>query len=157
LLAVLREDPNAEPAMGDLSLADLTAMIEESVAAGVPVSSSVFLDRAESADPALARAAYRAVQELLTYARTRTPGAQVRLSVQGGPAEGTTIDARNPYHGPGACPGSGQGPGQGSGQGSGQGLQGVAERVELLGGRLAYGLDDGGATFRVTVTLPWRC
>jgi len=52
---------------------------------------------------------------------------------------------RTPYLGPAA------------GHSSGQGLQGVAERVELLGGHLAYGLDDGGATFRVTVTLPWRC
>ncbi|WP_197522373.1 hypothetical protein [Occultella aeris] len=39
----------------------------------------------------------------------------------------------------------------------GRGLQGIAERVEVLGGRLLhYGVDDGGATFRVTVTLPWR-
>ncbi|WP_022917532.1 sensor histidine kinase [Ruania albidiflava] len=145
LLAVLREDPDAEPTMREPSLADLPAMIEEAVAAGAPVSSSVFLDRAETADPALARAVYRVVQELLTNARKHASGAQVRLSVQGGPAEGICIDARNSYLGAGA------------GHGPGQGLQGVAERVELLGGHLAYGLDDGGATFRVTVTLPWRC
>ena len=145
LLAVLREDPNAEPAIAEPSLVDLPAMIEESLAAGATVSSSVFLDRAETADPALARAVYRVVQELLTNARKHAPGAQVRLSVQGGPAAGITIDAQNPYLGPAA------------GHSSGQGLQGVAERVELLGGHLAYGLDDGGATFRVTVTLPWRC
>src|SRR5699024_4582424 len=119
LLAVLREDPDAEPTMREPSLADLPAMIEEAVAAGAPVSSSVFLDRAETADPALARAVYRVVQELLTNARKHAPGAQVRLSVQGGPAAGITIDAQNPYLGPAA------------GHSSGQGLQGVAERVEL--------------------------
>ena len=96
-----------------------------------------------TADPALARAVYRIVQELLTNARKHAPGAQIRLAVSGGPADGVSIDARNPYQGPAAG-------------GSGRGLQGIAERVELLGGQLAYGLDDGGATFRVTVTLPWR-
>ena len=38
----------------------------------------------------------------------------------------------------------------------GDSLWGIAERVELLGGRLAYGLDDDGRTFRATVELPWR-
>lgn len=148
LLAMLNEPLAAEPAEPDLSLVDLPAMIEETVVAGVPVSSSVFVTDAEQADPALARAVYRIVQELLTNARRHAAGAPVRLEVAGGPATGMRIDARNPYLAA-AHPGE-------TVSADGQGLRGIAERVELLGGSLAYGLDDGGRSFRVTVDLPWR-
>ncbi len=144
LLAMLQEPLDSEPAEPDLSLVDLPAMIAESVDAGAPVSSTVYVDGAEHADPALARAVYRIVQELLTNARRHAPGRPIRLEVNGGPATGMHIDARNPYVPP-AEP-----------SGGGQGLRGIAERVELLGGQLAYGLDDDGRTFRVTVRLPWR-
>ncbi|UFU03770.1 histidine kinase [Ruania suaedae] len=142
LLSVLRQHP--DDAAPELSLADLRAVLDDEVATGEPVSSTVYLEQAESADPALARAVYRIVQEMLTNARKHAPGAPVRLSVTGGPAEGICIDARNPYLGSSAS------------SGSRSGLQGVAERAELLGGRIAYGLDDHDRTFRVTVTLPWR-
>lgn len=144
LLGMLNEPLDTDPAEPDLSLVDLPAMIAETVDTGVPVSSSVYVDSAEQADPALARAVYRIVQELLTNARRHAPDRPIRLDVSGGPATGMRIDARNPY-----VPGSGS-------PGGGQGLRGVAERVELLGGRLAYGLDDEGRTFRVTVDLPWH-
>lgn len=143
LLTMLNEPLGTEPAEPDLSLVDLPAMISETVDAGLPVSSSVYIDGAERADPALARAVYRIVQELLTNARRHAEGRPVRLDVTGSPAAGMHIDARNPYV-PSERPGTGQG------------LRGIAERVELLGGELAYGLDDGGRTFRVTVRLPWR-
>ncbi|QDB78536.1 two-component sensor histidine kinase [Georgenia wutianyii] len=144
LLAVLDEPLDAGPTEPDLSLVDLPQMIAETVETGVPVSSSVYVDSAERADPALARAVYRIVQEVLTNARRHAPAQPIRLEVSGGPAAGMRIDARNPY-----VPGAGE-------QGAGQGLRGMAERVELLGGQLAYGLDDRGRTFRVTVDLPWR-
>src|SRR5690606_24657871 len=82
--------------------------------------------------------------EMITNARRHAPGRPTRREVHGGPSRGMYIDARNPY-GPPAAPGQG-----------GQGLRGIAERVELLGGTLRYGLDEGGRTFRVTVELPWR-
>ena len=119
-------------------------MIAETVDTGVPVSSSVYVDSAEQVDPTLARAVYRIVQELLTNARRHAAGQQVILEVSGGPSSGMHIDARNPYQPTGEQ------------TGAGQGLRGIAERVELLGGQLVYGLDDGGRTFRVTVNLPWR-
>ncbi|MBZ2197919.1 sensor histidine kinase [Occultella gossypii] len=144
LLSVLRQDPGADHALPEASLVDLPAVIDETVRTGVPVSATVYLDQAESADPALARAVYRIVQELLTNARKHASGQQIRLAVTGGPSNGVSIDARNPYR---PAPAGGA---------PGRGLQGIAERVELLGGRLQYGVDDGGATFRVTVTLPWR-
>ena len=144
LLAMLNDPLDAGPAEPDLSLVDLPAMIAETVDTGVPVSSSVYVDSAEQADPALARAVYRIVQELLTNARRHAPGQQITLEVSGGPRNGMRIDARNPYRPAGEQPSDGQG------------LRGIAERVELLGGQLVYGLDDGGRTFRVTVDLPWR-
>lgn len=144
LLDMLNDPLEAGPAEPDLSLVDLPEMIAETVDTGAPVSSSVYVDGAEHADPALARAVYRIVQELLTNARRHAPGRPIRLEVHGGPSRGMYIDARNPYAPPAA-------PGQG-----GQGLRGIAERVELLGGTLRYGLDEGGRTFRVTVELPWR-
>jgi signal transduction histidine kinase len=142
LLGVLREPLGEGPTTPDLSLVDLPAVIEETVQTGMPISSSVYLDGAETAGPTLSRAVYRIVQELLTNSRKHAAGAPVRLQVQGGPAAGVTIDARNRYLGA-------------PGDGSGRGLQGVAERAELLGGTLVYRLDDGGRTFRVTVRLPW--
>lgn len=130
--------------MRDPSLADLSDIIDESVSAGAVINSVVVLDRADSADPALARAVYRVVQELLTNARKHAPGAPIQLRVSGGPDREITIDARNAYLG------------TGDSSGTRQGLQGIAERVELLEGTLTYGLEDDGATFRVTVQLPWR-
>ncbi len=144
LLGVLREPLGEGPTTPDLSLVDLPAVIDETVRTGVPISSSVYLDGAETAGPTLSRAVYRIVQELLTNARKHAAGEPIRLQVHGGPAAGVTIDARNRYVGA-----------AGARAGSGRGLQGVAERAELLGGTLAYGLDDGGRTFRVTVQLPW--
>lgn len=144
LLTMLREDPDQDPTMRDPSLADLPDIIDESVSAGAVINSVVVLDRADSAGPALARAVYRVVQELLTNARKHAPGAPIQLRVSGGPDREITIDARNAYLGPGDS------------SGTRQGLQGIAERVELLEGTLTYGLEDDGATFRVTVQLPWR-
>lgn len=144
LLTMLREDPDQDPTMRDPSLAELPDIIDESVGAGAVVNSVVLLDHADSADPTLARAVYRVVQELLTNARKHAPGAPIQLRVSGGPGRDISIDARNPYLG------------SGDSSGSRQGLQGIAERVELLEGRLSYGLENDGATFRVTVRLPWR-
>lgn len=153
LLHLLREPVGEEPASPDLSLTDLPTVINETVQAGLPVTSTVFLDRADEAPPPLSRAVYRIVQELLTNARKHAAGEVVRLDVSGGPGVGVTVDARNRYvRAParGAADAASAAPG-----GSGRGMQGMAERVELLGGRLSYGLDDGGRTFRVTAWLPW--
>ena len=145
LLQVLREPVGPGPAAPDMSLADLPAIIDETLQTGMPVTSAVFLEGAESAPAALSRAVYRIVQEVLTNARKHVPGELVRLEVTGGPTRGVTVDARNRYHSPRAAEGAPPG----------QGMHGIAERVELLGGQLAYGLDDDGRTYRVTAWLPW--
>lgn len=143
LLAVLRQPLGDEPHA--TSLANLQDVVRDSVRAGERISSAIFVEHAERADPALARAVYRIVQELLTNARKHASGQQVVLSVVGSPAAGITIDARNPYLNAAQTPSGGS-----------RGLSGIAERTELLGGRMRYGLDEGNTTFHVTVELPWR-
>lgn len=144
LLAVLR-DPLGS-ATADLPLARLAEVVRESFGAGQPLNSSIVIQDPERADPALSRAVYRIVQELLTNARKHAPQHPLFLSVEGGPKVGVVIDARNGYSG-----------GLDSAQpGSFRGLAGITERAELLGGRMSYGLDEDGHTFRVRVELPWR-
>lgn len=143
LLSVLREPlTDAAP----VPLSRLAEVVAESADAGQQLNSSIYIEDADSADPALSRAVYRIVQELLTNARRHAPGQQVLLSVRGSPASGVQIDARNNYVG-----------GWGTGQPSeSRGLAGITERCELLGGTMRYGLDDAGRTFRAHVELPWR-
>lgn len=141
LLSVLREPMGAEQPR--VSLVDLSKVVQESFGAGQKLSSSIFVQDAASAPDPLTRAVYRIVQELLTNARKHAPQEQVFLSVEGSPADGVVIDARNLY-----VPDQG-----GASAGSSRGLKGIAERAQLLGGTLQYGLDGG--YFRVHVTLPW--
>lgn len=147
LLRMLREDPDRAAEDGSLTLADLPAMIDRTAQSGIPVSSTVYLDGGENVDPALSRAVYRVVQELLTNARKHAAHGSVRLSVAGDPRTGIAIETVNPYE-----PDPGR---PGVAAGSGQGLLGITERVESLDGRLAYGVDDRGSTYRVSVWFPW--
>ena len=142
LLRVLREpEDTAFNRTAMPSLSDLPAVVDETVDSGMPVISTIYLSEADEADPALARAVYRIVQELLTNARRHAPGAPVRLLVQGGPTEGIRIETANRL--------TTQPPGP-----PGNGLTGISERVALWEGTVRHGL-DGDETFRVAVHLPW--
>lgn len=142
LLRVLREpEESIISRIAMPSLADLPVVIDETVDGGMPVVSTIYLSEAEQADPALSRAVYRIVQELLTNARRHAPGAPVRLLVQGGPGEGIRIETANRL--------TTQHPGP-----AGNGLTGISERVALWGGTVRHGLDEG-QIFRVAVQLPW--
>lgn len=144
LLAVLREPIGSEGP--PLPLPQLAQVVAESFGAGQQLSSNIFISDADRAHPTLSRAVYRIVQELLSNSRKHAPGEPVFLLVEGGPSTGVIIDVRNRYTG-----------GWGNhAPGSARGLAGVTERAELLGGKVAYGLDEGGLTFRVRVELPWR-
>lgn len=144
LLALLR-NPTTEDDLPPVTLEHLAGMVKESFGTGQPLSSSILVQDPNRASPALSRAVYRIVQELLTNARKHAPTQPAFLTVDGGPATGIAIDCRNAYVG---------GWGQGA-AGEARGLAGVTERTELLGGTVRYGLDEGGRTFRVHVDLPW--
>lgn len=143
LIEVLRgEEPDADEVNlpSTQGLEDLAMVVDDTVATGVPVVSTVYLRDAERAGITLSRAVFRIVQELLTNARRHANGAPVRLAVHGGPDRGVQIESVNRLLGPAGPPGNG--------------LTGVRERVTLIGGTMESGPDADGA-FRVSVHLPW--
>ncbi len=141
LLNVLQQPHDAD--LPAVPLRELAAVVRESFGAGHPVNSSILVQDADRADPALTRAVYRIVQEVLTNARKHAPGETVFLTVEGGPEDGVVIEARNRFVGgwSAATPGASRG------------LVGITERAQLLGGRALFGVD--GDAFRVRVELPW--
>lgn len=141
LLSLLHDPSGGEAPQ--VSLAQLSEIVRDSFGTGQPVSSSILIQNPEDAHPALTRAVYRIVQELLTNARKHAPEQPVFLVVEGGPASGISIDCQNAYVGgwESAAPGDSRG------------LKGITERAELLHGTVKYGLD--GDKFRVHVDLPW--
>ncbi|MGX1912605.1 sensor histidine kinase [Streptomyces phaeochromogenes] len=159
---------------------DVAQLIEESRAAGVELHLRQRVDDSVTMSPALARTAYRLLQEALTNHRKHAPGAPVTLTLEGGPETGLTIRVTNPLE-PTAPVGPvrdsardpGPGPTQGSVPesipdpapkslpnpvpnpvpGSGQGLIGMRERVDLAGGRLRHRTTP--TDFHLDVWLPW--
>jgi signal transduction histidine kinase len=84
----------------------------------------------------------RVAQEALTNARRHAPGEPVQLGLRF-TRTATTVTVTNPAP---VTPGSGSVSG-------GHGLRGMRERVELLGGTLTAGRDDGGL-WRVEAEVP---
>ncbi|WP_051740883.1 sensor histidine kinase [Streptomyces xylophagus] len=89
-------------------------------------------------------AAYRIVQEGLTNARKHAPGAPVRITAEGGPGDGLTLELANP---------AGRGAVRDGIPGAGQGLIGIEERVALAGGTFRHG--RAGADYVLRAWLPW--
>ncbi|MEV0811016.1 histidine kinase [Micromonospora sp. NPDC050200] len=150
VIGVLRAETGGEetatPERPQPTLADVPALIAECRVAGVRVSTEDLVTDAATVPAAVGRSAYRIVQEGLTNARKHAPGAVVRVLLAGRPGDGLTVEVRNPWP-----VGEPSGP---SIPGAGTGLVGIAERVTLAGGRLAYGRDPAG-DFRLVAWLPW--
>ncbi|MFD7864150.1 sensor histidine kinase [Streptomyces sp. NPDC059783] len=126
------------------TLATLDALVAESRLAGMRVTLDNRIADPAAAPAAAGRTVYRIAQESLTNARKHAPGAEVTLTVDGGPGRGITVEIRNPA------------PVEPFERvpGSGQGLIGLTERATLAGGRLDHGPEpDGG--FGVWAWLPW--
>lgn len=149
LLDLLRHPDDPDVSAPTPTLNDVRRLVEESVAAGMPLVSTVYLNDGEDADPLTAQTAYRVVQELLTNARRHAPGVPVRLDLTGSRAKGSLAIATANHCAPAGRPGS---PVSGR---PGSGLVGVRERVTRCGGEMSAGLDEAGV-FRVSVRLPWR-
>ncbi len=149
LLDLLRNPGDPDIAAPTKTLSDVRKLIDESVAAGMPLIATVFLDDSAEADRHIAQATYRIVQELLTNARKHAPNIPIRLELRGGPRDGT-ISVTTANHLPPQVPTQ---PGTERAR-VGTGLSGIRERVEHHGGTMAAGLDPQGA-FRVSVRLPW--
>jgi signal transduction histidine kinase len=146
VLGVLR-DPDAatrgaeiEPPQPDLP--DVVRLIAEACSAGERIE---LVDELDDAVPTqVGRTAYRIIQEALTNARKHAPGSKVVVRLTGSPGDGLTIAVGNARSvtPPAALPTSGLG------------LLGLAERVDLLGGRLEHGPTPEGG-HRLVVWLPW--
>jgi signal transduction histidine kinase len=138
LLHLIRDDADElglRPAPG---LADVPALVETFRDSGLDVDAELVLPTAPLAS-GVDVSAYRVVQELLTNALKYAEGS-VRLRVEAAPDQ-LRISCANPVGTSRAAPGAGLG------------LQGMAERVGLLGGTLdrARGADD---RFVVDVDIP---
>ncbi|GAA4124012.1 histidine kinase [Knoellia locipacati] len=143
LLAMLRQPDSPDVAAAVPSLDDVPALIDETVATGVNIVSTVQLEALARLDDTTSRSAFRIVQELLTNARRHAPGIGVRVAIRATPELGVEIVVGNhlPSHVPvDFRPGSG--------------LDGIRNRVTALGGDFRCFV-DGQRVFRVAVRLPW--
>ncbi|MYT38428.1 two-component sensor histidine kinase [Streptomyces sp. SID8356] len=145
IIGVLRgPGENGEGERPQPTLTTLGALIEESRQAGMDVTLDQRIAAPGEAPAATGRTVYRIAQECLTNARKHAPGAEVTVTVTGGPGDGLTIEVANPA------------PTEPFERvpGSGQGLIGLTERATLAGGSLEHGpAPDGG--FLVRARLPW--
>jgi signal transduction histidine kinase len=138
-LGALRGPPEARP---QPTLADIPALVEHTVEAGVPVTLQLRQDDARLPST-VQRTAYRVVQEGLTNVVKHAGSASTEVLVRQGDS-GLEITVRN---GP---------PPSEAAQlpGSGFGLIGLRERVALVGGRLeATPSPDGGFLLRAHIPL----
>jgi signal transduction histidine kinase len=148
VIGVLREEGATDggPERPQPALTSLPALLDESRAAGMHVSSACGVEDLASVPDGVGRNAYRIVQEGLTNARKHARGAAVEVEVDGAPGAGLTVEVRNRLPlgdtGPAEIPGTGTG------------LIGLAERTSLAGGRLEHGRTPGG-DFQLRAWLPW--
>ncbi|GIJ80761.1 Signal transduction histidine kinase [Micromonospora phaseoli] len=139
---LLPEDPERpQPTLGDLP-----ALVAESRTAGIRVDLRDQVSAPDRLPVAVGRSVYRIVQEGLTNARKHASGAAVTVGLSGAPGDGLSVEIRNRWP-----------VGESTGvpiPGTGTGLVGIAERVNLAGGRLEHGRDEHG-DFRLAAWLPW--
>jgi signal transduction histidine kinase len=145
LIGAFEPDPSPDQTLSPQpGIAALPALVERVRAAGTPVRFEV--DGPPARLPAgVDLAAYRIVQEALTNTLKHAgPGAEagVRLAVR---AEYVDVEVTDDGAGRPAAPPTGHG----------NGLRGIAERVNLLGGRLMIEPDPGGGfTMRARLPIP---
>jgi signal transduction histidine kinase len=137
------------PSTGELieqpqpTYADLTTLISGATADGMRID---FDDGLESPPPPeVGRTIYRIVQEGITNARKHAPGARLRIVLTSDEADSVRLTLTNPI-------GFNHGDRHGDTPGAGLGLIGIAERVEVAGGRFTRDVVDG--TFTLSAWLP---
>ena len=150
VIGVLRDDGSADLTAGSRplpGLAELPRLVDESRATGLRIELSGDAWTADGLPDALGRTVYRVVQEGLTNVRKHAPDEPARVGLSGGPDAGLDISVANPL------PTATAGRAASLVPGTGTGLIGLAERVELAGGRLTCGPGDN--EFVLRAWLPW--
>lgn len=145
VLGVLRADSSTDSDPAALTpqpgYETLPRLIESSRAAGVRVTADLTVTNLPDS---LGRTVFRVVQESLTNVHKHARGAATAIQVRSDSETGVTIVIANrrPVAAGTLLPGSGSG------------LEGLRERVGLIGGTLQSGpTDDGG--WQVSAWLPW--
>ncbi|MGW1271071.1 sensor histidine kinase, partial [Streptomyces sp. NPDC002491] len=111
IIGVLRASEPDDGGRPQPTLAGLDTLVAESRGAGMKVALDQRVAEAAAVPASVGRTAYRIVQEGLTNARKHAPGAEVAVTVSGGPGDGIAVGVRNPAPEGDAppVPGSGQG------------------------------------------------
>lgn len=146
VLGVLREGPgDAAPERPQSSGADIPRLIDEDRGYGMNLDFDSDIDLAALPD-GVGRTLYRCVQEGLTNARKHAPATAVTVRISGSESSGVDLVVSNrlPL---GEIPVSAPE--------SGFGLVGLAERVELRGGRQSVNV-TADERFVLRVWLPWQ-
>jgi signal transduction histidine kinase len=146
LVGVLRNGEllAGSPPTAAAPVCDPAELVAGSVAIGVATELSVTGDPG-TVSPAVARTAFRVVQEALTNVRKHAPGSSAEVSLRYHPG-GLDVAVTNTRGTRPPDPAL-------AGSGSGAGLSGLRQRVELVGGRLEAGPAPGGG-FAVGAILP---
>ena len=147
VLGVLRDPDGTGSLRPQSTLTDVEELVDDATAAGARVVLETDdLDLA-AVPETTGRTAYRAVQEGLTNARKHAPGTTVVVTLAGAPGDGLHVAVTNPRAVGTDIP---------SVPASGLGLLGLAERVEIAGGRLEHGWrPEGEGRHHLEVWLPW--
>jgi signal transduction histidine kinase len=144
VLGVLRDPESGQPLEAPQpTYRDLEPLVEAVRSAGLKVTYDDRIGPAAAELPdVIGRTVYRIVQEGMTNAAKHAPGTALRIVVSGSPADGVTVELRNPL---GLQPGSTPG--------AGLGLVGLSERAELRGGTLQGRREQGAWVLRGWI--PW--
>lgn len=146
VLGVLRDDPgDASPEQPQPGAADIPELIDENRGHGMNLAFDCDADLAAIPD-GVGRTLYRCVQEGVTNARKHAPATAVAIGLDGAPDRGVDLVVSNPLP---------IGDHKSRVPESGFGLVGLAERVELRGGRQSAHLTADGR-FVLRVWLPWQ-
>ncbi|MDT0201802.1 histidine kinase [Nocardioides sp. AE5] len=122
---------------------DIAALVAEARANGMNIDFGTSLPEDEPVPEQAGRTLFRIVQEGLTNARKHAAGTTVFVQISGTVDDGIDVLVRNPFgFGPHVSP-----------PGAGLGLIGLAERTELVGGRLEHRQD--GSMFVLHGWIPW--
>jgi signal transduction histidine kinase len=139
LLGILRADEQPAALAPQPGVADISALVEQLRAAGLPVDLVIGGDP-RALPPGIDLAAYRVVQEALTNALKHAGAARAEVSIRYRPAA-LEVSVVNDGH-------------LATNGGGGHGLLGMRERVTLYGGELQAGPRPGGG-YAVRATLPF--
>ncbi|WP_325003033.1 sensor histidine kinase [Intrasporangium sp.] len=149
VIGLLRENngPEPDPLAPQPVLSDIDRLVQERRDAGTHIDLHMDVQARGDVPPAVARDAYRIVQEGLTNAAKHAHGAFVRVHITATAPGRLNVSVRN---GRPVRTSTGA-----SLPGAGVGLLGLRERVALAGGILTVGPDSFG-DFVVEAELTWR-